>query len=260
MSNQWNHVTVMLSEDASHIRLYNRRRLQMDKILSLTSHFYISDQANVELELTSGNDVILSGLQFTDRLIQDDEKSSIQRCNSSLSLVIFNMRNLSERITNNPSVRKIIPSSCFDKDECDPNPCNGHPCSNEAGGYFCNCLSGFKGNMCQTPPNFCSSGPCFNNGTCENSNTSFNCLCNKHYTGIRCENAMIDGGWNNWGFWSTCSKSCESGTRKRKRSCNNPLPSQDGKLCDRSEAEELQDCNTDKCPGMIMMNLEIYIA
>ncbi|XP_062616948.1 sushi, von Willebrand factor type A, EGF and pentraxin domain-containing protein 1-like isoform X2 [Saccostrea cucullata] len=247
MSNKWNHVTVMLFGDAANIRLYNRLRLQMDTIVNLTSYFYISDQANAELELTSGKDVMLSGLQFTDRLIQEDEKYLIQRCNSSLDMAIFNMRNLSEHIINNSSVRKIIPSSCFDKDECEPNPCNGHPCLNEFGGYFCNCLSGFKGKTCQIPPDFCASNPCFNNGTCKNSNSSYNCLCNNQYTGRRCENAIIDGGWSNWEFWSTCSKSCESGTTERRRFCNNPLPSQGGQPCEGLGAER-QECNTEKCP------------
>ncbi|XP_061186916.1 coadhesin-like [Saccostrea echinata] len=64
----------------------------------------------------------------------------------------------------------------------------------------------------------------------------------------------FNGGWSNWGSygsWSTCSKTCGSGTqlRSRIRSCNNPLPRNGGSYCSGSSVStDRRSCNTQGCP------------
>ncbi|XP_059154874.1 sushi, von Willebrand factor type A, EGF and pentraxin domain-containing protein 1-like [Physella acuta] len=50
----------------------------------------------------------------------------------------------------------------------------------------------------------------------------------------------VDGGFGEWGEWSTCSSSCGGGVSTRQRSCDNPAPSQGGKPCDSTLANEAQ--------------------
>ena len=47
--------------------------------------------------------------------------------------------------------------------------------------------------------------------------------------------------WSTWGAWSSCSRTCNGGTRTRQRSC------QGGTTCSGSNIEE-QTCNTQACP------------
>ncbi|XP_019614624.1 PREDICTED: coadhesin-like [Branchiostoma belcheri] len=59
---------------------------------------------------------------------------------------------------------------------------------------------------------------------------------------------VIDGGWSDWGPWSGCSVTCESGTQTRDRTCTNPAPANGGADCD-GLAEETQACDTEvSCP------------
>ena len=41
----------------------------------------------------------------------------------------------------------------------------------------------------------------------------------------------INGGWTDWGKWSMCSKTCETGSQSRDRSCTNPAPAFGGESC-----------------------------
>lgn len=56
----------------------------------------------------------------------------------------------------------------------------------------------------------------------------------------------IDGDWSNWADWTMCSRSCDGGVRKRKRTCTAPL--RGGKFC-QGHAEEKARCNTLPCPA-----------
>ena len=51
--------------------------------------------------------------------------------------------------------------------------------------------------------------------------------------------------WGNWGKWSTCSKSCETGKRKRKR--KKTVKEQHGGTCPEPSEEE-ESCNAQACP------------
>lgn len=58
----------------------------------------------------------------------------------------------------------------------------------------------------------------------------------------------IDGGWEAWPAWSTCSDNCQ-GVQYKTRCCTNPVPEHNGKPCIGTSAE-LQDCKLDagSCP------------
>ena len=57
------------------------------------------------------------------------------------------------------------------------------------------------------------------------------------------------GTWGPWSAWSTCSKTCGTGTHSRSRKCDSPAPSNGGKDCAGEEKEEGK-CNIHSCqPG-----------
>ena len=58
----------------------------------------------------------------------------------------------------------------------------------------------------------------------------------------------VDGGWSNFGDWSSCSVPCGDGTQTRTRSCNNPTPADGGADCV-GEDSESQPCNMGECAG-----------
>ncbi|XP_063691535.1 SCO-spondin-like [Bolinopsis microptera] len=58
----------------------------------------------------------------------------------------------------------------------------------------------------------------------------------------------VDGGWGDYGDWSTCSVECGGGTQKRTRNCDSPLPANGGAECE-GDTEEIQSCNEQACAG-----------
>ncbi|KAI7799480.1 hemicentin-1 isoform X1 [Triplophysa rosa] len=58
----------------------------------------------------------------------------------------------------------------------------------------------------------------------------------------------VDGKWSSWESWSECSASCGGGERTRVRLCNNPSPSNNGRLCP-GDSSQLSRCNIQPCPG-----------
>merc|ERR1711962_1122372 len=58
---------------------------------------------------------------------------------------------------------------------------------------------------------------------------------------------VVDGGWSSWSY-GACNKTCGGGTQRGTRSCNNPRPSNGGKICVGSGVTTRQ-CNTKSCPG-----------
>lgn len=57
---------------------------------------------------------------------------------------------------------------------------------------------------------------------------------------------LVDGSWNEWSAWSTCSASCSNGTMQRTRECNGP--SYGGSECHGSW-KETANCFLKECPG-----------
>ena len=65
---------------------------------------------------------------------------------------------------------------------------------------------------------------------------------------------LVDGGYTEWSFWSSCSKSCGGGSQMRTRNCTSPLPIDGGLDCadlNIGGDEESRQCNAMVCPGQI---------
>ena len=58
----------------------------------------------------------------------------------------------------------------------------------------------------------------------------------------------IDGVWSQWSTWTVCSKSCDTGTQTRERTCTNPAPANGGQAC-QGDSTQAQKCNTISCLG-----------
>ncbi|XP_052773119.1 neurotrypsin-like [Mya arenaria] len=56
----------------------------------------------------------------------------------------------------------------------------------------------------------------------------------------------VDGHWSTWASWGSCTVSCGGGYKQRHRYCNNPYPSQFGKVCIGSDIITVP-CNTHEC-------------
>ena len=59
------------------------------------------------------------------------------------------------------------------------------------------------------------------------------------------------GGWSAWNSWSSCNHDC---VRHRRRSCNDPKPSNGGPLC------EGQDHDVDVCKGGSCIGKDIRLV
>ncbi|KAK6167247.1 hypothetical protein SNE40_021325 [Patella caerulea] len=61
------------------------------------------------------------------------------------------------------------------------------------------------------------------------------------------QRCAVDGDWNDWTSWSSCTLSCGGGSRARSRECNNPPPQLGGAFCVGSDSQK-DYCNTEPCP------------
>ena len=53
----------------------------------------------------------------------------------------------------------------------------------------------------------------------------------------------VNGGWSGWSAWSGCAAGiCAGNQRIRTRTCTNPIPTEDGKYCDKGDSSEQKDC------------------
>ena len=59
-----------------------------------------------------------------------------------------------------------------------------------------------------------------------------------------CNEDSCDGVWSPWGDYNSCTKNCNSGTKRRTRRCQNP---HNGADCPGDDKEE-EVCNTQPCP------------
>uniref|UniRef100_A0A2K6QW72 Complement component C8 beta chain n=1 Tax=Rhinopithecus roxellana TaxID=61622 RepID=A0A2K6QW72_RHIRO len=89
----------------------------------------------------------------------------------------------------------------------------------------------------------CHCAPCQGNGVPVLKGSRCDCICPVGSQGLACEisyrkNIPIDGKWNCWSSWSSCS----GGRKTRQRQCNNPPPQNGGSRCS-GPASETLDCS-----------------
>ncbi|XP_039611866.1 uncharacterized protein LOC120531013 isoform X2 [Polypterus senegalus] len=77
---------------------------------------------------------------------------------------------------------------------------------------------------CDNPPPSAGGEPC--RGTTEETSA------------CRSEQCSIDGSWSQWSLWSQCPLTCGLAVVSRTRSCSNPTPQNDGKVCPGHNYEE----------------------
>ena len=58
----------------------------------------------------------------------------------------------------------------------------------------------------------------------------------------------MHGGWSPWSEWTPCSQTCGKALRTRKRTCTDPTPKHNGRLCIGADREEEQ-CPEINCAG-----------
>lgn len=64
----------------------------------------------------------------------------------------------------------------------------------------------------------------------------------------------MHGGWTLWSSWSTCSPDC---LHHRRRSCDNPSPSNGGGYCFGNDLDST-NCTGGMCRGNLFELMEIY--
>ena len=63
---------------------------------------------------------------------------------------------------------------------------------------------------------------------------------------------LVDGMWGSWTKWTACSKTCGHGTRYRKRFCNSPKPTYNGKICLGIAFQKKKCYVYHRCPGTLV--------
>merc|ERR1711881_301626 len=58
---------------------------------------------------------------------------------------------------------------------------------------------------------------------------------------------VINGQWNEWSAWSSCTNSCAGGSRSRARTSDNPAPAKGGAACE-GDSDATEACNEHACP------------
>ncbi|KAH3754724.1 thrombospondin-2-like [Dreissena polymorpha] len=87
---------------------------------------------------------------------------------------------------------------------------------------------------------------------CARLNSLFHVCADVHHAKITCPKfcglcQLVDGSWADWGAWSACTVTCNSGTQERSRKCSNPAPSNNGLNCT-GPGVESKICQNQLCP------------
>ncbi|XP_070555115.1 uncharacterized protein [Ptychodera flava] len=103
-----------------------------------------------------------------------------------------------------------------------------HTCNSECKGH--------KTRLCNNPH------PVRGGANCVGESEQLNGDC----TGIGC---VTNGAWSHWTHWTDCSKTCETGSKTRYRSCTNPRPKNGGRPCpEEDHTDETTSCYLQSCP------------
>ena len=75
----------------------------------------------------------------------------------------------------------------------------------------------------------------------------------KYNVTVQIDTDVAHGGWSTWTTFTQCSRTCNGGSQRRRRTCTNPSPMKGGQLCLNSEGKpasnevHLKLCNTNIC-------------
>ena len=115
------------------------------------------------------------------------------------------------------------------------------------------------GEKCQCRTRTCTQPtPRFNGRSCQGSNVEIT-RCegrrNRNQLMLKLTNlCIVHGGWSPWNEWSLCPNTCGKTFRLRIRTCTNPEPKNNGRLCIGSEREE------ELCPEIVCSNQSTYLS
>ncbi|KAL5270907.1 hypothetical protein ACHWQZ_G001540 [Mnemiopsis leidyi] len=146
-----------------------------------------------------------------------------------------------ERECNNPAPQ-FAGAEC-QGDSSQTQSCNEQPCP-VGGGWgdwseWSEC-SAVCGGGIQTRSKECNNpAPAYGGADCDGEATEIQ-KCNT-------QSCPVDGGWSDYGEWSTCSAGCGGGEQTRERECNNPPPQFGGAEC-QGDSSQTQSCNEQPCP------------
>ena len=59
----------------------------------------------------------------------------------------------------------------------------------------------------------------------------------------------VDGGWSTWSPFTSCTSTCGGGTRTATRTCDHPVPENNGRDC-LGSSSLTEACNSQVCEGM----------
>ncbi|CAF2496701.1 unnamed protein product [Rotaria sp. Silwood2] len=105
--------------------------------------------------------------------------------------------------------------------------------------FICEQVTGEK---CQCRTRTCTQPtPQFGGRLCQGPNVEI----------TRCE---VHGGWSPWSDWSICPKTCGKSFRSRTRTCTNPEPKNNGRLCIGTEREE------ELCPEIVCSGQSLRLS
>ncbi|KAK3095774.1 hypothetical protein FSP39_018901, partial [Pinctada imbricata] len=96
----------------------------------------------------------------------------------------------------------------------------------------------------------CGAGTSNRTRTCTNPTPAYGgatCLGDDYETQACTGLCMVDGNWNTWQSWGSCTVTCDTGFKNRNRQCTNPVPSNGGQDCP-GDASEVTSCTNAACP------------
>ncbi|XP_059154883.1 uncharacterized protein LOC131940263 [Physella acuta] len=234
---KWNHVAVVYSSRNATLFVNG----QMMESVNVTS---VSDLSKKDIYFQSSSNVksiLVSGIQMTTTAYTESQiKEFSTSCNKQVDNHVLAFKPWESLIMTN--------STCNDKDLCTGEPCGAYgTCIAGTDVLTCVCDDPWTGDQCENAPDFCVGHHCENGATCVNQpqNKGYTCSCPIGFTGLLCNapNDPVNGGWENWSQWSSCSVTCGSGVKSRSRECDSPKPENGGELCQGSKTET-QVCDT----------------
>ncbi|XP_029005418.1 SCO-spondin [Betta splendens] len=97
--------------------------------------------------------------------------------------------------------------------------------------------------------------PCYHQGQTYPAGASLvvdacnNCTCTNGEMECGTAPCAVDCGWSGWTQWSTCSRTCDVGVRRRYRSGTNPAPAFGGRPC-KGDRVGIDTCSIEPCFGV----------